>query len=62
MKTKLHAQILKITLITGLLLAASGCAIFEGTEAWCDLMEKKDKTDWTLNDAKVYGQECLLDD
>lgn len=62
MKERVNSNVLKLALVCGLVLGASGCAIFEGTDAWCDLMEKKDKTDWSINDARVYGKECLLDD
>jgi Protein of unknown function (DUF3012) len=31
-----------------------------GSKAWCDLMDKKPKGDWTANEAADYARHCLL--
>jgi protein involved in sex pheromone biosynthesis len=41
-----------------LLLAA--CAPEVGSEEWCEMMEKKDKGDWSANEAKDYAKNCVF--
>ncbi len=39
----------------------SACDVVPGSEAWCDKMAKKDKTSWSMEDAKTYAEECVID-
>ena len=48
-----------ILLIVGVL-ALGACAPEPGSDAWCDLMENKDKGDWTMNDAAEYAKSCIV--
>ena len=41
-----------------LLLAA--CAPEVGSVQWCEMMDEKDKGDWSTNDAKEYAQSCVF--
>ena len=40
------------------LLAA--CEPEVGSKAWCEMMEKKAKGDWTANQAADYAKSCLF--
>jgi hypothetical protein len=43
---------------TGLL---AGCGEPQvGTKAWCDMMDKKPKGDWTANQAGDYAKNCVF--
>ncbi|MGH8498988.1 MAG: DUF3012 domain-containing protein [Methylococcales bacterium] len=41
------------------MLAAPGCTPEIGNKAWCELMDKKPKVDWSLNDASEYAKNCI---
>jgi hypothetical protein len=41
-----------------LLLAA--CEPEVGTKAWCDMMDKKPKGDWSFNDMGDYTKHCVV--
>ncbi|GMG88715.1 DUF3012 domain-containing protein [Biformimicrobium ophioploci] len=37
-----------------------GCEPERGSDAWCEKMEKSDKGNWTLNDARDFTKYCVL--
>ena len=46
-------------LITAMMLLTA-CAPEVGSDAWCKDMEKKDKGDWTANEAANYAKHCVF--
>ncbi len=52
---------LPLTLLgaTALLLAA--CEPEPGTEAWCEAMSEKPKSEWSFEDGKTYASRCVID-
>ncbi len=56
-------KLLKYPLIVaalGLPLVLAACDEDIGTAAWCELMEAKDKADWSVNDAADYAKHCVI--
>lgn len=49
----------RIALIAAALLLAA-CQPEVGSPKWCERMEKKGKSDWTLNEASDYAAYCVL--
>lgn len=50
---KLTAGILSLLFITA-------CTPEVGSPEWCEMMEKKDKGDWTLSEGKDYAKHCIF--
>lgn len=51
-------------LITALAVSAmilTACAPEPGSEPWCEAMEEKPKTEWSLEDGKTYASRCVID-
>lgn len=42
------------------LLLTTACAPKVGSDEWCADMKKKDKGDWTTNDAKAFAEHCIF--
>ena len=40
--------------------ALAACEPQVGTKAWCDMMDKKAKGDWTANQAADYAKSCIF--
>jgi hypothetical protein len=38
----------------------SGCSLIEGTEAWCEAMADKPKSEWTSHEVAEYTKSCLF--
>lgn len=38
----------------------SGCSPKVGSVEWCEMMQKKDKGEWTLQETKDYAKHCLF--
>lgn len=38
----------------------AACSPKEGSKEWCDALKKKDKGDWTANEAAEFAKSCLL--
>ncbi|WP_394129485.1 DUF3012 domain-containing protein [Shewanella maritima] len=53
---KLTAVVTSLLLVVGL----SACAPEVGSEAWCKQMDKKDKGNWTANEAADYAKHCVF--
>ncbi len=49
--------VVSAALITATLIA---CAPEVGSEEWCEDMKKKDKGQWTANDATDFAKHCVL--
>lgn len=32
-----------------------------GTEKWCAAKKEEPKSQWTMDDAKIYAQKCVID-
>jgi len=45
----------------GLLMAPlTACSPEVGSKEWCEDMKKKDKGDWSANEAKDFAKHCVL--
>lgn len=42
------------------LVLLSACEPQVGTKAWCEMMDKKAKGDWTANQAVDYAKNCVF--
>ena len=40
--------------------AMAACSPEVGSKEWCDEMKKKDKGDWTANEAADFAKHCVL--
>jgi hypothetical protein len=38
----------------------AACEPEVGSKAWCEMMDKKPKGDWTANQAGDYAKSCIL--
>ena len=38
----------------------AACEPQVGTKAWCEMMDKKAKGDWTANQAADYAKNCIF--
>jgi len=47
-------------LVISLGLTLSACSPEIGTPAWCAMMDKKPKGDWTANEAGDYAKSCIF--
>ncbi len=47
-----------VTLAAAVGLAA--CSPEVGSKEWCEQMKKKDKGDWSANEAKDFAKHCIL--
>jgi len=47
---------LALVLSTGL----AACSPEVGSKEWCEDMKKKDKADWSTNEAADFAKSCLL--
>lgn len=56
---KLAAMICVALLIAVTLLLAA-CEPEVGTRAWCEMMDKKPKGDWSFNEAGDYTKHCIV--
>lgn len=52
---------MRLILLFSLTLLLAACAPEPGTEKWCAMMDEKSKSEWTLDDGKVYASRCVLD-
>ncbi len=48
-------------LITSVSLIAACGGSEPGTEKWCAAKKEEPKSQWTMEDGKVYAQKCLID-
>lgn len=53
-------KMIRLLSLALLLLSITACAPEVGSEAWCKLMEKKAKGDWTMNEAGEYAKNCIF--
>ncbi len=51
------SRLLLVALLMGVL---AGCSPEEGSEAWCQAMAARPKTEWTLKDAGAYAASCVV--
>lgn len=51
---------MRIILLLLAMVLVSSCTPKVGTEAWCKMMDKKDKGDWTANEAADYAKHCVF--
>jgi len=42
------------------LVALAACEPAVGSKAWCEMMDKKPKGDWTANQAADYAKNCII--
>ena len=49
---------LALLIAAAFLLAA--CEPEVGAKAWCEMMDKKPKGDWTFDEATDYANHCIL--
>jgi hypothetical protein len=55
--TRVALAALAVVVLGGLMAA---CEPAVGTKAWCEMMDKKPKGDWTANQATDYAKNCLI--
>ncbi len=48
-------------LITSVSLIAACGGSEPGTEKWCAAKKEEPKSQWTMEDGKIYAQKCLID-
>lgn len=51
---------LTVSLILVLSFLGAACSPEVGSEAWCDGLVEKPKTDWTAKEAADYAKHCLV--
>ena len=49
-----------IAALVVLLPLLAGCEPEVGSQRWCEKMEKKERGDWTMNEAADYARHCIL--
>ena len=52
----------KTIAVLGLLVLITACAPEPGSMHWCDAMDDKPKSGWSLDDGMTYTKHCLIDD
>ena len=50
----------KLVLIP-IVLLLSACEPEPGTAKWCEAMQEKPKTEWSIEDGKTYASRCVID-
>lgn len=50
----------RIFLLVAAAILVAACEPEVGTRAWCDMMDKKPKGDWSFNDAGDYAKHCIV--
>ena len=53
-------ECLRSCVVVACALVLGACAPEPGSDAWCELMDDKDKGDWTMNDAGEYAKSCIV--
>lgn len=51
---------MRAILLLSATLLLTACEPEVGTKAWCEMMDKKPKGDWSLNDAGDYAKHCVV--
>lgn len=59
---KFRTKLVAYTLCLHAVFFINGCALLTGTELWCEYMEERPKTDWSLSEAADYAKHCVIDD
>lgn len=59
---KFRTKLIAYTLCLYAVFFINGCALLTGTELWCEYMEERPKTDWSLSEATDYAKHCVIDD
>jgi uncharacterized lipoprotein len=49
-----------IAIAASVVIGLSACSPKVGSKEWCEDMKKKDKGDWTANDATEFAKSCIL--
>ena len=52
---------MRLIALIALALCLTACAPEPGTEAWCEAMDEKSKSEWSLEDGKTYASRCVID-
>ena len=50
----------RIVLMIAAIFLLAACEPEVGTKAWCEMMDKKPKGDWSFNDAGDYTKHCIV--
>jgi hypothetical protein len=50
----------RLALLIAATFLLAACEPEVGTKAWCDMMDKKSKGDWSFNDAGNYTKHCVV--
>ena len=51
---------LKMVFVLATFSAAAACSPSVGSKEWCDAMKKKEKTQWTAQEAADFTKHCIL--
>lgn len=54
-------QVARAFALVGLVMLA-GCEPKVGSDAWCEKMVDTPRSDWSMNDASAFAQNCVFKD
>ena len=52
---------MRLLIILGCASLLAACSVEPGSEAWCEQMDAKSKSEWTLEDGTTYASHCVID-
>ncbi len=50
----------RLILAIACMACVSACAPEVGSDAWCESLAKKSKSDWTVNEATEFVKSCII--
>ncbi|MFI3245189.1 MAG: DUF3012 domain-containing protein [Ferrimonas sp.] len=53
-------KVKQVVLLAAIMLGLSACTPETGSQAWCEMMDKKAKGDWSANDVSDYAKHCIF--
>jgi hypothetical protein len=51
----------RLALLAPAILVLAACEPKPGTAKWCQALEDKPKSEWSLEDGKTYASRCVID-
>ena len=55
----MKAKAAAVLSLLAVVLVVSGCSPEPGSEAWCDRMEKKSASEFSIEEGRIYAQACI---
>lgn len=56
----MNVPTMKILFVLAAVSVAAGCSPSVGSKEWCDEMKKKEKSQWTAQEAADFTKHCIL--